>query len=281
MQGTTGQDLLARVATRTRVKVAPRRIPAQLLMERLADTTTTERTALQRVLGVSPLSAEDWPWYQGVLGEQEVGHELSRLPLGWHVFHSLPIGTGMSDVDHVVVGPQGVFTINAKHHRGGRVWARGMNVRVNGRRQQYVRAAQHEARGVARILADAGVVGVPVRACVAIVGARGVDAKVLPDGIDLAPASQLVRILVSRPASLSEFQADSVCAALERYSASMVPPTQAVKVHWEELHRGERESRSVRRLWSLAGGAALVTGALTLGQGAIALAGALITGLVH
>jgi hypothetical protein len=41
---------------------------------------------------------------------------LPRLADQWRVRHAVPIGDKGSDIDHVVIGPGGVFTINAKHH---------------------------------------------------------------------------------------------------------------------------------------------------------------------
>src|SRR4051812_26505092 len=60
--------------------------------------------------------AEARPWEVGGRGEQLVGAELDRLPTGWRTLHAVPVGDRGSDIDHVVLGPGGVFTINAKHH---------------------------------------------------------------------------------------------------------------------------------------------------------------------
>jgi hypothetical protein len=50
---------------------------------------------------------------QGIEGEKAVGQYLERLrENGYHVFHDL-IGTGFN-IDHVLIGPAGVFTIETK-----------------------------------------------------------------------------------------------------------------------------------------------------------------------
>lgn len=50
----------------------------------------------------------------GLLGEQAVAEQLQTLGLkGYQVFHDLP-GDGKWNVDHVVVGPAGVFVIETK-----------------------------------------------------------------------------------------------------------------------------------------------------------------------
>ena len=58
------------------------------------------RTA-QRVV----LHDDAWSWYQGALGEIEVGRMLSELGLEWFVRHAVPIGAGTKDGDHLVIGP--------------------------------------------------------------------------------------------------------------------------------------------------------------------------------
>lgn len=60
--------------------------------------------------------------YLGFLGERAVGEELSQLPNeGWRVFHDVEFtarpGAKPFNVDHVVVGPGGVFAIETKTRR--------------------------------------------------------------------------------------------------------------------------------------------------------------------
>jgi hypothetical protein len=33
----------------------------------------------------------------------------------WTVLHSVPVGTGSTDIDHIAIGPAGVFTLNTKY----------------------------------------------------------------------------------------------------------------------------------------------------------------------
>ena len=56
-------------------------------------------------------------WQQGAFGEQATGKQLKTLEReGWVVLHDLPRGTG--NVDHVVVGPGGVFVLDSKRTDG-------------------------------------------------------------------------------------------------------------------------------------------------------------------
>ncbi|HEX5468572.1 MAG TPA: NERD domain-containing protein [Gaiellaceae bacterium] len=51
-------------------------------------------------------------WVRGAVGERQTEEALGELPGGWRVFHDLPDGRG--NLDHVAIGPGGVFAIDTK-----------------------------------------------------------------------------------------------------------------------------------------------------------------------
>lgn len=55
-------------------------------------------------------------WSRGAQGERTVGAILEGLGPGWHVLHDVCLGKG--NIDHVLVGPGGTFTIETKANRG-------------------------------------------------------------------------------------------------------------------------------------------------------------------
>jgi hypothetical protein len=55
-------------------------------------------------------------WARGARGEEEIGRVLEGLGDGWFSLHD--ISTGRGNIDHVVIGPAGLFTIETKSHRG-------------------------------------------------------------------------------------------------------------------------------------------------------------------
>ncbi len=250
------------------------RVPAQAVMTELlrrqADTTPHSRLA--RLLGRSPLTADTRSWYLGALGELEVGALLDRLPAGWYVLHAVPVGDRGADVDHVVVGPAGVFTVNTKHHAGQRVWVAGRTFRVAGRPQLHVRNAEHEAdRAARRLSAALGVpVAVTVTPVIAVVAAESLTVKAAPDRVVVVTADRLVRELRRRPGVLSDEQVHRLVQAAELPGTWQdVPvelsPAAVVQSGFRALHREVREARLVRGAWSLAGTAGGAVAALTVG----------------
>jgi hypothetical protein len=151
------------------------------------------RLRLARAVG---LKTEQRNWHIGAEGEEKVGRRLDRLGAQWRVLHAVPVGERDSDIDHVVICPGGVFTINVKHHPKATVWARGDTVKVNGFNQPYVRNSRHETRRAAGLFSAAARLNVAVHGVVAVVGAdRGFIVRQQPaDGLvtivrdkDLAP----------------------------------------------------------------------------------------------
>lgn len=55
-------------------------------------------------------------YLKGSEGEGAVETELEKLPQGFFIFHD--ISTGRGNVDHLVVGPTGIFTIETKRWKG-------------------------------------------------------------------------------------------------------------------------------------------------------------------
>jgi hypothetical protein len=144
------------------------RLPAQSLME--------QTLLLQREHGrVSP---EALSWYTGALGEIAVAGLLAWLGPGWTVLHSVPVGRSGTDIDHVVIGQPGVFTLNTKSHVGQPVWVGGHGLLVSGRRTNYIGKAAAEAARAERLLSEASGLTVPVTPVIVFVspGERTVKA---------------------------------------------------------------------------------------------------------
>jgi Nuclease-related domain len=82
------------------------------------------------------MKTDERSWRVGAGGEETVGARLEKLRKhGWHILHAVPVGERGSDIDHVVIGPGGVYTLNTKTHPGGNIWVGKHSVLVNGRKQ--------------------------------------------------------------------------------------------------------------------------------------------------
>ncbi len=143
------------------------RVPGHSLVERLLQEFDAGR--IRDEGGRVVVDDEVRSWYRGVHGERAVASELSRLGPQYLVLHSVPVGSWDTDIDHVVIGPPGVFTINAKYSPGKKVWAKGYGLLVDGQRTSYVRKAMNEAQRASNLLSRASGLTVPVTAIITFV----------------------------------------------------------------------------------------------------------------
>jgi hypothetical protein len=153
------------------------------------------------------IRTEATSWEVGAAGERRVGDRLNLLKAhGWNVLHSIPLKSG-ADIDHVVIGPGGVFTINTKHHPGARVTSKGDFVRVNGQLNHYVRNSRHEASAAAKRLSSACRLPVHVTGVLAFVGIQSLSVKEPPADVVIVPGDRLERLfLTSQPALYPDMQ---------------------------------------------------------------------------
>ncbi|MFF1441350.1 nuclease-related domain-containing protein [Streptomyces sp. NPDC058295] len=134
---------------------------------------------IERVISQLLRRPTEWDsWRKGLAGERRVGAELNRLARhGWRVLHSIPLADKV-DVDHLLVGPGGVFSINTKHHHKKAVWVGDDSVKVNrGKPAPYARKSRAEAKRVARVLERYCGFPVPVEPVLVFVGVA--DLKVV------------------------------------------------------------------------------------------------------
>ncbi|OKI29496.1 NERD nuclease [Streptomyces sp. CB03578] len=165
--------------------------PGEELRQRLA---ASGPGLWQRVIAwVLRRRTDDDSWRTGLVGEQRVGRELERLERqGWRVLHAIPLPRQV-DIDHLLIGPGGVFTINTKRHPQKRVWVGDDMVKVNGgKAQPYVIKSRAEAGRARKVLGRYCGFDVPVRPILVFV-------DVLK--LDMVPTQLSVRVLQERAVS--------------------------------------------------------------------------------
>jgi Nuclease-related domain len=114
----------------------------------------------------------------------------------------VPVGAPGADIDHVVVGPGGIFTLNTKNHRGKRIWISQRTFLVNGQRTDYLCNSRHEATRAARLLSAAAGFEVVVEPVVVVLAAE-LTIKTPADGIHVVAHTKAARWLNHLPTRLS------------------------------------------------------------------------------
>lgn len=206
---TTGPRRAAGFVPDVRAEVAA---PADLLTNR-AGEQLMRREAAEAAAGMhagrrflDPAPAESG-WSVGAAGEQLVADELrklSELDPRWGFINSIPVNAKGTDIDHLVIGPGGVFTINTKHHRDAKIWVAGDMLMVNGGKTWYVGNARKEAvRATARLY---GATGLRVTAwgMVVPVGAASITIKESPADVVVVNRRRIVSFFQNVPAVLDK-----------------------------------------------------------------------------
>ncbi len=161
---------------------------------------------------------------RGATGEEQVGGLLDGLAGdGWHVIHDASLGRG--NVDHILIGAAGVFTVETKSHPGP--------VKVGRVHGATLSQAQAQRKAIERVTGE--------RVEALIVFSRAWVDKPLArrKGVRVTPARMLAGYLERRPATLSQEQ---VQAAREQVAV-------ALREYRAQSPRAARSTRPVYRRW--------------------------------
>lgn len=185
-------------------------------------------------------------WEVGAKGERDAGEMLARLTAvgwwdrlrgrrsAWRVLHSVALRTAggdeRGDIDHVVIGPPGVVTINTKHHPRGNIMVDGDEVTVNRRRTDYIAKSRREAERARSMLvaalttaghADLGA-QLRVQPLILVVGTMP-RVQREPDGVPVVPLQRLLTTVAKLPVRLDEQQVEAVFAVACRRESWTLP----------------------------------------------------------
>jgi len=177
------------MATRLRAEA-----PMRSLLDRVLANKTAERA-----------------WRMGARGERFSGWLLDRLPEGWHVFHDVPVGERGANIDHLVIGPAGVFTVNTKNLRG-KIWVAPRTLLVNGRKRDYLPKAVREAGRASRLLGEALRRPIAVTPVLSIIADEW-TVKERPTDVIVATPRGVKRLLLDRGGTLSAREVDEIADA--------------------------------------------------------------------
>jgi hypothetical protein len=157
----------------------------------------------------------------GARGERTVGRQLNRWAAryGWHVLHAVPVGQRGADIDHVVIGPFGIVTVNTKT-TGTAVWVGEYGLTVGGQPVDYLRKSRREASRAGRLLLRATGLEVPVQSAIVFAGARRITVRRGgPADVAVLPTPRaLRRWLRQQPPALQPEQVEMIYQAARRPS---------------------------------------------------------------
>lgn len=236
------------------------RIPGQSVVTELLriQAQAPPQNFLARLCGVDPVAEAALPWFAGALGEIEVGRILAQLGPEYTVLHAVPVGAGSTDIDHVVIGPPGVFTLNTKHHSERDVWVGRGSLMVNRTKVPHLRNSVHEGNRAAKVLSHAAGHPVGVTAMIVLVGTSKLNVKDKHETVEILASNALLRWFNRCPVTLSPEEQATLTAHAQRpelwhKEAPAGQDTEALMTEFSGLQQAVHKARLRRSIWGVCG----------------------------
>ncbi len=222
-----------------------------------AHESAPRRPRFARVFGVDSLDELTWPLYQRAVGTLETARLIGRLDDDWSVVDDVRVDGSPLRIDHLLIGPAGVFTISTLDQSDQSVWIARAAFELAGPSHNHIRNSALEVGFVERRLSE--LLGVPVEASGIVVASDPAPA-LLPDDprdVTLVRPKDLLTVLRARPVVLSPERVDAIADAAHAAFASRGDlPSEArasdVLRHFTAASRELTHARTIRRLWVVA-----------------------------
>jgi hypothetical protein len=161
-------------------------------------------------------------WRQGAEGERATAKALRRIVRdGWTLVHD--VDTGRGNIDHILVGPPGVFVLESKNLNGtitvksGTLAVRWREDPTDGYESPRLAACMRQrAAGLSGGLRSLGIAGVWVQPVVVLWGSfeqRSIES----DGVAWVHGPALAEVLAARPTTLTATGIRDATSALQRW----------------------------------------------------------------
>lgn len=178
-------------------------------------------SVVARLFGADPLSRDARRPYSGALAEIALADSLAALGAAWTVVNSVPVGGDLGShdpaIDHLVIGPAGVFAIAVHGHAGQAVWVGERTFMVDDERIGYLADAEHAASAVSRLLGAAlalagAAADIVVTPCIVVDSPATLQIRQRTDRIQVSTARDFTAWLASLPRLISPAVVDSLSA---------------------------------------------------------------------
>ena len=121
-------------------------------------------------------------------------------------------------IDHLIVGPAGVFAVSTHRHPRGRAWVGRHGIGVNAQPTAYVRTARTETQLVAERLEAAAEAPVAVQTAIVFVDLGRLDLQDMPSDVHVTERGDFVKWLRAQPKQLDSASVDRIFNLARRRS---------------------------------------------------------------
>jgi hypothetical protein len=178
------------------------------------------------ILALSADPSTTTAWAKGAEGEQLVGRRLATLAEhGVASLHDRRIPGSLANIDHIALGPSGVFVIDAKRYAGqvrarptGTVWRPGPDRLFVGRRDctKLIAGMGRQVDAVSRALEDVGPVPIIPMLCFVEAEWPLIAKPLIIDGVWIGWRKAMAEVII-RPGPLTTEQVNAVATRLAKH----------------------------------------------------------------
>lgn len=152
----------------------------------------------------------------GAAQDESVGARLEGLvPTGWLALHDIPVGLQGGVLDHLLIGPGGVYTVRSYSHPGSAACLSRTGIVIDGRPTNYLRDARLEQTRVETLLGAAAGLVVEVRAVI-VLDAVLLASSARPDGALVVTRDDIPDVFRRLPPRLAATKVEAIRAAAGR-----------------------------------------------------------------
>lgn len=152
------------------------------------------------------------------MAQKRVADSLSELGPKWIVLHDLPVRGETDLIDHLVLGPGGVFALSTWPVFGQDIWVGGRTIKAGKHEFAVLPMAEKLADLAAQALSDASGVLVSCGAVLVLVNEGQVSVPITPIAVKLTTVDSALEWLRGRPVVLDDDGVSVIRAAAERPS---------------------------------------------------------------
>ncbi|CAN5539191.1 hypothetical protein BH10ACT4_BH10ACT4_04280 [soil metagenome] len=176
---------------------------------------------LARLFGVDPLSRDARRSYSGALAELALADSFAALGAEWTVLHSVPVGSESKRrypaIDHLLIGPAGIFSVTAHSHAGQAIWVGERTFMVDDERLDHLAAAEEAASAASELLTAAlarggSVAEVVVIPCIVVDSPATLQIRQRPGRIQVTTTRTFTAWVASVPRLFSPAVVDTLSA---------------------------------------------------------------------
>jgi hypothetical protein len=236
------------------------RVPGQVAMSAVVanQLASPQRSRFARFFGKNPLTPKDRTLYRAAVGELLVGDMLDNLGPRWDVLHVVPVDDSGKDIDHLVIGPPGVFTITTENFPGQEIKVTGDLLAVGNQRFDDIAVARELGQSAAELLSRAAKQPITVTPLLVVVTPTKLAMREQPQGASVVASRALLHYLDKLDPTLDGAQVALISDVADRDVTWQAAPgpaqdTQELSQKFAELRTAVQEATQVRLFWGVVG----------------------------